>query len=249
MKHKVIIIDDEKLARELLRNYLKDNSSIEICAECENGFEAIKMIRELKPDLIFLDVQMPKLTGFEMLELLDYKPVIIFTTAYDNYALKAFEVNAIDYLLKPFSKERLNEALNKAIGSINSNTVSNTKYEKLTEYNAEQQESLERVIVKDGSKIFIIPATDILHIEAMDDYVMIYTINSKHLCQKTMKHFEDNLSKTDFIRVHRSHIVAVNTINQIELFEKDSYRVILKNNKVIPVSKTGYDKLKEILKK
>jgi two-component system, LytTR family, response regulator len=246
-KIKTIIIDDEKLAREITKKYLENYPDFEIAAECSNGFEGIKKINEEKPDLIFLDIQMPKINGFEMLELLDENPVIIFTTAFDHYALKAFEVNAADYLLKPFSKERFDEAVGKAFVHLKNKKNHHKIVNNLIEHN-KNTSPLERVIVKEGTKISIIPVEEIKWIEAQDDYVMIHTGSGKHLKQQTMKHFEAQLNSNDFLRIHRSFIVAIKEIKKLELLEKESYQVYLDKNISLPVSKTGYDKLKAILK-
>ncbi len=247
-KSKVLIVDDEELARTIIRKYLADFDTIEIVGECGNGFEGIKMINENKPDIVFLDIQMPKISGFEMLELIENPPIIIFTTAYDKYALKAFEVNAVDYLLKPFSQERFSESVNKAITLLKNKAAGSKPVEKLVNYNSSQKEYLERVVVKDGTKVFVIPCNKIKYIEAQDDYVMIYFASGKFLKQKTMKFFEEHLSEKEFIRVHRSYIVALSQINKIEQIQKDSYQIILKDGEKIPVSKTGYSKLKKLLK-
>lgn len=244
---KAIIVDDEHLAREIIKKYLSNHDDIEIIAECSNGFDAIKEITEKKPDLVFLDIQMPKLNGFEMLELLDEQPAIIFTTAFDNYAIKAFEVNAVDYLLKPFSEERFNEALNKVVERIQQKSIDKEKVDKLIEHKDKQTELLERVVVKDGSKITIIPVETLKWIEAQDDYVKIHSEGGRFMKKKTMKFFEDHLDPNMFIRIHRSSIININSIKQMELYEKDSYRVITKDDIKLPVSKTGLQKLKAIL--
>lgn len=240
-----IIIDDEKLAREIIKKYLNEHKEIELTTEASNGFEAVKKINEEKPDLIFLDIQMPKISGFEMLELLDEPPVIIFTTAYDQYALKAFEVNAADYLLKPFSQERFNEALEKAYKFLKDKSRQNKVINNLIEHTNKEIEYLERIVIKDGSEINIIPVDKIKWIEAQDDYVMIHSDEGKFLKQKTMKYLEEHLPPEGFIRIHRSYIVAINRIQKIESYEKESYRIITKNNEKLPVSKSGYSKLKE----
>ncbi len=244
-KISTLIIDDEELARTIIKKFAEDIDYIDIVSECENGFDGIKKINELKPQLIFLDIQMPKLTGFEMLELLEEKPTIIFSTAYDEYAIKAFEQNAVDYLLKPYSKERFFEACNRAKEKIESNTSDKEKISKLQDDTAD--EILKRVVVKTKSSIEIIPTSDISMIEAQDDYVMIYSKNRKYLKQQTMKFFETHLNSKDFIRVHRSCIVNVSEILKIEPFEKDSYIVVMKNQERIRASRTGYKTLKEIL--
>lgn len=251
-KTKVIIIDDEKLAREIIKKYLDHHPGIEIAAECANGFEGIKKINEFKPEIIFLDIQMPKLNGFEMLELIsdtENSPAIIFTTAYDQYAIKAFEVSAVDYLLKPFSEERFNEALNKALISLNDKSKAEKNLKSLINHNPQLEKYLERIVVKEGTKINIIPVEQIKWIEAQDDYIMINSYSGKYLKKKTMKFLEENLDPKNFIRIHRSYIAAVKEIEKIELFEKESYQIKIKNeNKFLPVSKNGYEKLKEMLK-
>jgi two-component system, LytTR family, response regulator len=242
-----IIIDDETLAREITKKYLADHKEISISAECTNGFDAIKKINELSPDIIFLDIQMPKLNGFEMLELLENPPVIIFTTAFDQFALKAFEANAADYLLKPFSRERFEEAIQKAYLHLRNKSNQTLLVKKLIEQNDTKKEFLERIVIKNGSKIIILPVEDVHYLEAQDDYVMVYSSEGKFLKQKTMKYFEEHLDPKNFIRVHRSYIVGINGIKKIELLEKESFQVILEDKTAIPMSKTGYEKLKEIL--
>jgi two-component system LytT family response regulator len=246
-KIKTIIIDDEKLAREVIKNYLAGYPEYAIVAECSNGFEGIKAINELLPDLIFLDIQMPKINGFEMLELIDEPPVIVFTTAFDQYALKAFEVNAADYLLKPFSGERFGEALNKANIHLSEKDVQANVIKNLIRHTEKREEYLTRVIIKDGPKITVVTAEDINFIEAQDDYVLIFTEEGKHLKQKTMKYFEENLNPNDFIRVHRSFITAIKKIEKIQLLQKETYQLTLKNGMKIPVSKTGYARLKDLI--
>lgn len=244
----VLIIDDEKLARDIVKKYLQQNDKVKLLGECTNGFEGIKSINELKPDLIFLDIQMPKITGFEMLELLEEKPQIIFTTAFDQYAIKAFEVNATDYLLKPFSLERFNEALNKAIDRILRNDKEKIDYDSLISKVNESPNSVNRIVVKTNQKIIIIPIEKIFYFEAQDDYVMIHSELGNHLKQQRMKFYEEHLNADEFIRVHRSYIVNINEVKQVELFEKESYKVSLKNGEKIPVSKSGYSRLKELMK-
>ena len=244
-KLRTIIIDDEELARNLLQTYLKENPDLEVIGECENGFDGVKMINELKPDLVFLDIQMPKITGFEMLELLEHKPEIIFTTAYDQFALKAFELNAVDYLLKPFAKDRLLAAIEKTVARVQSDDSPSERLEKLSNYPKEGY--LDRVVVKDRHKINIITVDVIRYIESLDDYVLIYTTEGRHTKQKTMKYFEDHLNPKDFIRIHRSYIVQVKFIAEIQQYEKESYVVILKDKTKLKVSKAGYKNIKDVL--
>jgi len=242
---KTIIVEDEKLARDLIKDYLQNHEDFELIGEYEDGFSGLKAINVMKPDLIFLDIQMPKLTGFEMIEVLEHHPAIIFTTAYDQFALKAFEHNALDYLLKPYSKDRFDEAVGKARERVQSGDKDSIA--RLVEHRDEQEDEIHRVVVKSRSRINVIPVEDIIYLEAQDDYVMIYTLQSKHLKQKTMKFFEAHLPLEDFVRIHRSYIVKLSEIAQMQLYEKESYIVILKNGIKLPVSKSGLPKLKKKL--
>ncbi len=244
-KLRTIIVEDEELARKLLKSFLSGIENVELVAECENGFEGVKMINELKPDLVFLDIQMPKITGFELLELLEHKPHIIFATAYDQYALKAFEYNAVDYLLKPYSRDRLEEAVSKVTERISTEGKESDVVEKLGDF--PREEYLDRVVVKDRHKIHIAPVDSVRYIESMDDYVMIYTTEGRWMKQKTMKYFESALNPKNFVRIHRSYIVKVNEIGEIQQYEKESYVVILHDKTKLKVSKTGYKNLKEVL--
>lgn len=244
--NKVVIIDDEPLARSLVVEYLQQHPSIEIAAECNDGFQGVKAIMQHKPDLIFLDIQMPKINGFEMLELLDSTPSVIFTTAFDEYAIKAFEANAIDYLLKPFSKERFDLAIQK--WSEKKNTTSSEKnIQTLLENTTKQPDEKNRIVVKNGSDIRIVPMVDVMYIEAYDDYVKIFTKDTYFLKKKTMNYYEQVLDSNHFFRTHRSFIINLQELTKIEPLEKNTYVVLLKNGKRIPLSRTGYSKLKETL--
>lgn len=243
---KAIIIEDEEPARELLRKYLEPFNDIEVIGEYIDGFEGAKAINQLKPDLVFLDIQLPRLTGIEVLELLDHSPMIIFTTAYDEFALKAFEKNAIDYLMKPFSKERFAQAIEKVKSRITSKQPIEHNAQQLAE-NLTTESFLNRIVVKSSKAMNVIPVDDVLYIEAQDDYVMIYTLESRHMKKQTMKYFEDRLDPNQFIRIHRSYIANVNQISKLEPYEKDSYLAVLKNGTKLKVSNTGYKSLKEKL--
>lgn len=242
-----VIIEDEKLSRDLIISYLKPFRSIKIKAEFADGFTGIKGINEIKPHLVFLDIQMPKLSGFELLELLDHQPEIIFTTAYDEYALKAFEMNAVDYLLKPFAKSRFEEAVNRAVKRILASEKQNDLAKKRVFFEKGTGETIERIVIKSGNSINIIPVDDVIYMEAQDDFVLVYTHDGRHLKQQTMKYFEENLPGNKFIRVHRSFIVRIDNINKIEQYGKESYKVILNNNRSVPVSRSGYARLKDKL--
>ena len=236
-----IIIDDEPLARSIVVEYLTAFPEIKIVAECSDGFEGMKAIQSLKPDLIFLDVQMPKINGFELLELIDNPPAIIFTTAFDEYAIKAFELNAIDYLLKPFSQERFNKSMQK----FNSNALPKINSEQLQLPN--NPNSQNRIVVKSEGKIKIIPTLDIQYIEANGDNVKIMTSEGSFSKNKTMSFFEQQLSSNDFVRIHRSYLVNVSLVSRIDAYDKESHLAVLSSGIQLPVSKSGYQKLKEIL--
>jgi len=244
---KTIIIEDEQPARDLIKHYLKQHPEIEIIGEFSDGFNGLKGINELNPDLVFLDIQMPKLTGFEILELLDKYPQIIFTTAYDQFAIKAFELNAVDYLLKPYSQERFSQAVAK-VTIQNEKAPSAEKVKKLSQQLADNIEQLDRVVVKTGTKIKVIPVDEVLYVESQDDYVMIYSLEGKYLKQQTMKYYEQHLDPNRFIRIHRSYIANIEAIKQLELYEKSSYVALLSNGAKLRVSDSGYKLLKSILK-
>lgn len=242
---KAIIIDDELLARNIVREYLSAYPDISIEAECANGFEGLKAIQQFQPDLVFLDIQMPKITGFEMLELVESPPAIIFTTAFEEYAIKAFEAHAVDYLLKPFSKERFDKAIQKWQQSA---PAAPAQLQQLLEtVPATGTAAAGRVVVKDNSKIRIIPVSTIQYLEAADDYVRIHTAEGVFLKNKTMGYFESALDPQNFVRIHRSYIVYVPLISRIDPYEKESHLAVLSIGMKLPVSKTGYLKLKEVL--
>ncbi|MGO1244779.1 MAG: LytR/AlgR family response regulator transcription factor [Sphingobacterium sp.] len=242
---KTIVIDDEPLARMIIIDYLKQYDEFQLVAECGDGFQGAKAIHQHTPDLVFLDIQMPKLTGFEMLEIIDEMPNVIFTTAFDEYAIKAFEKNAIDYLLKPISKERFAQALNKL-----KHTLPNTDAPQQTREQVKtirEEESLERIVVKNGTQIKIIPVHQVTYLEAYDDYVKIHTKDAMFLKNKTMASFEKQLDPKQFIRVHRSFIAKVDQLAKIEPMEKESYIATLLTGEKINVSKSGYARLKQII--
>ena len=247
-KIRVIIIDDEELARDIIEKFLEVYENVEIVAVCTNGFEGVKSINDFQPDLVFLDVQMPKLNGFEVVELIDSSPVIIFATAFDEYAIKAFEMNAVDYLLKPFSKDRFGQAIERAKERIRSKENNPKILKKLTESIQDEGVFLDRVVVRSGSKIKVIPVGTIKYLEAQDDYVMIYATDGRFLKQQTMKFFEKHLDPDKYIRVHRSYITNIELINQIEPYEKESYIAKLKDGSKVKVSANGYKRLREKLR-
>jgi two-component system LytT family response regulator len=237
---KVIIIDDEMLARDLLRTYLQEYRDLEIVAECQNGFDGAKAIGKTRPDLVFLDVQMPKITGLEMLEILDDAPPVIFTTAFDEFAIRAFDSNAVDYLLKPFTRERLAEALEKWRNRKEGNQ------DHVAEAGKEifKQESLQRIVVKNDYEISVISSGDIFYIEAFDDYVKIFTDKTYYLKKQTLSYYEQSLDDKKFFRTHRSFIINLDRLTGLEPYEKGGHLAILRSGKKVPVSRSGYQKLK-----
>jgi two-component system LytT family response regulator len=238
---RALLIDDEPLARSIIRNYCDKIPSIEILGECENGFEAVKMIDELKPDLIFLDVQMPKLNGFEVLELTQHDPKVIFTTAFDEYAVKAFDTNALDYLLKPFLFERFEKAVEKCAESASS------EEKKISGQSYANPDEAQRIVIKDGENINIIPLPELIYIEAYDDYVKLYTDDGRYVKKQTMTHYEKTLPINLFARIHRSSIIAIDRIQKIESAEKGRYQVLLTNGVRLPISRNALPELKSRL--
>lgn len=240
---RTILIDDEPLARDIVKHYLQQFPEITVVAECCDGFEGLKAIQQLQPDLIFLDIQMPKINGFEMLELVDKAPAVIFTTAFDSYAIRAFEVNAVDYLLKPIEQERFEQAMSRLPAKLSQEE--GTK--ELLETAGLSPSQQHRVVVKTNGSIKIIPVESLHYLEADDDQVKLNTAEGIFYKNKTMSFFERSLDPELFIRIHRSYLINLSQVNKIELKEKDSYIVLLKNGIWLPVSKTGYVRLKAAL--
>ncbi len=242
---RAVIIEDEDLARAVLREMLKAHPEVEIVAECPNGFEAVKLVPELKPDLLFLDIQMPKLDGFEVLELVGGDLAVIFVTAYDQHALRAFEVHAVDYLLKPFAADRLAAALERARQRLGQRTLPDP-----AEFAAAARPAghfAERIVVKDGSKVQIIPLSRLDYAEAQDDYVCLASQGKKHLKQQTISSLEACLDPKNFLRIHRSVIVNLERVARLEPYGKDTHVVILNDGTRLPVSRAGYSRLKAFL--
>ena len=243
---RAIIIDDEPLARSIVKEYLIVFPQMEVVAECNDGFEGVKAINQHKPDVAFLDIQMPKINGFEMLELVEEPPAIVFTTAFDEYAIKAFEAHAVDYLLKPFSQERFNKAIEKLTAQASVAQHKEAVLELVQSPPAIPSQN-ERIVVKTGGKIKIILVSQIQYLEAADDYVKLHTPDGVFLKNKTMAFYEQSLSPNNFVRTHRSYMINVQEITRIDPYEKDSHLAILRSGARIPVSKAGYVKLKSIL--
>lgn len=243
---KALIIDDEKPARDLIRNFLERYDQIDVIGEAENGFDGCRMINDKKPDLVFLDVQMPKLSGIELLDLIENpKPFIIFSTAYENYAVQAFEKNAIDYLLKPYNRQRFELAIEKFLTRpVGKSLMPLTQ--RFPDFMGNFPQ-LQRMPVRTGSKILVIKFEDISYISAEDDYVKVVSSQGKYLKQVTMSYLEQSLPDHMFVRIHRSYILNINYLKQLELFDKTSYRAILYDNSRLPVSRTGGKKLKKMI--
>ena len=242
---RAVIVDDEELARRVLKEYLVAHPEVQVVAECANGFEAVKAVTELKPDLLFLDIQMPKLNGFEVLELIDKNLAVVFVTAYDEFALRAFEVHAVDYLLKPFSKERLAAAIDRARERIGHPTQAGLTG--LVQAVRPQGKHAERVLVRDGARVHVIPVEKIDYVEAQDDYVCFVTEGKKFLKQTTLSELEKELAPDRFVRIHRSFILNIERLSKIELYAKDSRVAILTDGSRLQVSRAGYAKLKQFL--
>ena len=242
---RTVIVDDEAPARGLLREYLAAHPDLEVVGECTNGFEAVKRIEELTPDLVLLDVQMPKLDGFEVLELLDRRPAVVFVTAYDEYALKAFEVHAVDYVLKPIGRERLAEALAHVRARLA--TASGPSPAELAAAARPPGRFQGRVLVKDGADVHVIPVEKLDWIEAQDDYVAIHAEGKTHLKPQTLAEIAAGLDPARFVRIHRSYVLHVDRLARLELYSRDSRVAVLKDGKELPVSRAGYARLRELL--
>jgi two-component system LytT family response regulator len=246
---RTVIVDDEAPARALLREYLSADPGIELVAECANGYEALKRIGDTAPDLVLLDVQMPKLDGFEVLELLEQRPAVVFVTAYDEYALKAFEVHAVDYVMKPIGRERLAEAIAQVRARLTGGlplppAPSGTA---LSAAAREPGRFVERILVKDGANVHVIPVEKLDWIEAQDDYAAIRSEGKTYLKPQPLAELTAGLDPARFVRVHRSYVLNVERLARLELYAKDSRVAILKDGKQLPVSRAGYARLRELL--
>ena len=239
-----LLVDDEDLARLVLRELVQTHPELTVVAECANGFEAVKAVAEHKPDIIFLDVQMPKLSGFDVLELIGTETAVIFVTAYDQYAMRAFEVHAVDYLLKPIGRDRFEAALERAKSRLGEKLPAPPE---LAAAARAPKQFLDRIVVRDGTRVTLIPIAKLDYAEAQDDYVALATEGKKHLKQQTIASLEACLDPDRFVRVHRSYIVNFERVVRIEPYAKDSRIAILADNTRLPVSKSGYARLKTLL--
>jgi two-component system LytT family response regulator len=241
---RTVIVDDEPLAREILREYLLADEECELVAECANGFEAVKAVAEHDPDLLLLDIQMPKLDGFEVLELLDRSPVVVFVTAHDDYALRAFEVHALDYLLKPYSQERFRQVMERV-----KRMLLRPEREPVAGLaHALRASPLQRIVIRlDDGTIQVVPLARVDYVEAADDAVLVATAATKLRKQQTIGDLAQQLDPNRFVRVHRSYIVNIERIEKLELYAKDSRTALLRDGTRLPVSRSGYARLKELL--
>jgi two-component system, LytTR family, response regulator len=246
MRMRIAIVDDEELARKLLREYLSTYDDVEIVAECANGFEAVKAVADLKPDLLLLDIQMPRLDGFEVLELVGREVGVIFVTAYDQYALRAFEVHAVDYLLKPCSEDRLRAALDRARTRVASKALEAPA--QLSAMARPAGSHLERVAIRDGANVHVIPVSKVDYVEAQDDYICFRTEGKRYLKQQTLAEIESALNPEQFVRIHRSYILNIDRLAKLELYAKDSHAAILRDGTRLAVSRSGYARLNAVLK-
>ena len=242
---RIVIADDEDLARSVVREYLRDTLDLEIVAECRNGFEAVKAVTELKPDLLLLDIQMPRLDGFEVLDLVGRETNVIFTTAYDQYAIRAFDVHAVDYLLKPFSAERLAEALDRARKKIDRGE--STAPAVLAVDARPPGTKPDRILIRDGGDVHVLPMLKVDYVEAQDDYVCYRVEGKRYLKQQTLADVETALDPTRFVRIHRSYILNVDRLAKLELYAKDSHAAILRDGTRLPVSRSGYSRLNTMI--
>ncbi len=240
---KVLIVDDETLARRLIREYLGVHSDMDVVGESENGMDAVKDITELNPDLVFLDIQMPKLTGLEVLELTGRRSGVIFTTAYDHYALKAFDLHAVDYLLKPFSQARFDAALTKARRSLG------TEEPALRQLMADTSTRLTRILVRDRHQVHVLPLEQVSYVQAQDDYVSIRSAGRDYLKTQSLSELTAQLDPTQFVRVHRSYLLNLGHLQKLERSSKDSHVAIMRCGQQIPISRAGYDRLIAIIDK
>src|SRR3954469_2834443 len=243
---RIVVVDDEPLARAVVREFAAADPEIEIVADCANGFEAVKAVSELKPDLVLLDVQMPKLDGFEVLELLGRDQPVIFITASDQYALRAFEVHAVDYLLKPYSAERFQEAIARARERQRAK-ASPPDIDEIVRDAKPRSGHSQRVLIRDGANVHVLPVDKIDYVEAQDDYVAFKSEGKQYLKDQTLAAVEGTLDPARFVRIHRSFILNVDRIAKVELYAKDSRMAILRDGTRLPVSRAGYARLSQLL--
>jgi two-component system, LytTR family, response regulator len=242
---RIAIVDDEPLARAVLREYLAAMADVEVIAECTNGFEAVKVVAELHPDLLLLDVQMPKLDGFEVLDLVGRDVAVVFVTAYDQYALRAFDVHAVDYLLKPFSSDRLAEALARARERLG--LGERWPLAELAAAARPAQSHASRILVRDGPRVHILPIAKVAYVQAQDDYACFFCDGKEYLKEQTLTQVEATVDPAKFARIHRSYLLNLDFLARVELDERESRVAVLIDGRKLPVSRAGYARLGELL--
>jgi two-component system LytT family response regulator len=242
---RVLIVDDEEPARTLLREYLGRAGGVEIVGECRNGFEAVKAVNDLSPDLLFLDIQMPRLNGFEVLELLGRDVAVVFVTAFDEHAIRAFEVNAVDYILKPVSPERVTSALERARLRVSARTP--MPVAELATAARPAGEAVTRLVVRQGPRVHVIPADKLDYAEAQDDYVSLRSEGKSYLKQQTLGDLEASLDPKHFVRIHRSYLLNLDRLARIDTEGGEPKAVVLTDGTRLPVSRSGYGRLKGML--
>ncbi|MES2041405.1 MAG: LytTR family DNA-binding domain-containing protein [Pseudomonadota bacterium] len=241
----VLIVDDEELARRLSLEYLRSHLDIEVIGECETGQEAVDAISKLNPDLVLLDIQMPQLSGLEVLEVTGRRSGVIFTTAYDQYALKAFDLHAVDYLLKPFSQQRFDEALSKARKLLAEQTPSSAQA--IQTLVTQQSEKLQRLLIRDRGQVHVVPLESIDYVEAQDDYILIHAAGKSYMKTQSLSDLEAQLDASKFVRVHRSFLLQISALQAIEKTSKDSQVAVLKSGAQVPVSRAGNERIRALL--
>jgi two-component system LytT family response regulator len=246
MRLRVVIVDDEDLARLVVREYLAAMSDVDVVAECANGFEAVKAVSDLQPDLLILDVQMPKLNGFEVLELVGRDVAVVFVTAFDQYAIRAFEVHAVDYLLKPFSAERLAAAIDRVRERLGRGDPLPVK--ELAAAGQSGQEPARRILVRDGPRVHVLPVEKIDYIQAQDDYVCFRCDGKEYLKEQTLADLESALDPAKFVRIHRSYVLNLDRLARVETDERENRIAMLADGRRLPISRAGYGRLSALLK-
>lgn len=244
----VLIVDDEELARRLSLEYLRAHPDLDVIGECETGLEAVDAINRLNPDLVLLDIQMPQLSGLEVLELTGRRSGVIFTTAYDQYALKAFDLHAVDYLLKPYSQQRFDEALSKARKLLmQESSPTSSATQALETLLAQQSEKLQRLLIRDRGQVHVVPLESIDYVEAQDDYILLHAAGKSYMKTQSLSELEGQLDASKFVRVHRSFLVQISAVQSIEKTSKDSQVAILKSGAQVPVSRAGNERIRALL--
>lgn len=243
---RAVVVDDEALSRALILEYLAEHPDVEVVGECANGFEAVRAVTDLRPDLLFLDVQMPKLDGFEVLELVGADVDVIFVTAYDTYALRAFEVHAVDYLLKPFGAGRFAKALDEARARLA--RAERAPVSQVVASARREGAHCGRILIRSGAKVEVVPVGRIDYLLARDDYVGVVVGGRELLKQQTLADLAAQLDPERFVRIHRSCVLNLDRLARLEAATRQSHVAVLKDGTQLPVSRSGYARLNELLR-